>query len=263
VYAKSVLTFNQAAEEHVKTFGSKKSELLKSNADVIDCAQYGGCNDNADGAGGVGVNVDNTNTMLGHRKAVAGTQTALEQASNGLAAATAKSEAATRALVAAQSAHQSAQSALNQANNVGRKCYSVTVGSTCSGGNCHHNKHQRVSVNVNFPAVDLSCPSRVDKSNWLTGDQYKDVFEVQSYQHHAHVTRVDEGGPWGMTMVMRCCDQNIEKAQAALNVASGILQESQRRAAEANSDLAAVRSRIDAAQKAHDTAKAAQANQKY
>jgi exonuclease VII small subunit len=64
-------------------------------------------------------------------------------------------------------------------------------------------------------------------------------------------------------MVMRCCDQNIEKAQAALNVASGILQESQRRAAEANSDLAAVRSRIDAAQKAHDTAKAAQANQKY
>ena len=70
VYAKSVLTFNQAAEEHVKTFGSKKSELLKSNADIIDCAHYGGCNNNENGVGGVGVNVDKTDTMIGHRNAV-------------------------------------------------------------------------------------------------------------------------------------------------------------------------------------------------
>jgi hypothetical protein len=263
VYAQSVLSFNQAANEHTKTFGSKKSDLHKSNVDVIDCAQYGGCNNDANGAGGVGVNVDNTNIMLGHRKAVASAQSELQQSLSSLSTSTANSEGATRAFISAQSAQQSAQAAYNQAVSRGRKCYSVTVGPTCNGRNCHHNKNRHISVNVNFPAVDLQCPNRVDKSNWLTNVNHKDVFTVHSYHGHAHVTRIDEGGPWGMTMVMRCCDTEIEKAAAALNQANSNLGAARNRMANANNDLASARARRDAAQNAHSAATSAQKNQKY
>ena len=263
VYAQSVLSFNQAANEHTKTFGSKKSDLHKSNADVIDCAQYGGCNNNANGVGGVGVNVDNTNIMLGHKKAVSSAQSELEQSMVPYASAASAAEVATRSYISAQSAQQRAQAASNQATARGRKCYSITVSSTCSGRNCGQNKDRHLSVDVTFPATDLMCPSRVDKSNWLTNAKYKDVFDVRSYHGHAHVTRVDEGGPWGMTMVMRCCDTEIEKAQAALNQANSNLEAARSKMTNANNDLARARARRDAAQKAHSAATNAQKNQKY
>ena len=41
---KQNLGFHKAVNDHNQAFGSNKIALLKANADVIDCAQYGGCN---------------------------------------------------------------------------------------------------------------------------------------------------------------------------------------------------------------------------
>jgi trimeric autotransporter adhesin len=263
VYAQSVISFNNAANEHTKTFGSKKSDLHKNNVDVIDCAQYGGCNNNANGAGGVGVNVDNTNIMLGHKKAVASAKSELEKSLIPYNAASAAAESATRAYISAQSVQQRAQVANNQAVATGRKCYSVTVSPSCSGGSCGQNKGRQISVDVKFPAADLVCPSHVDKSNWLSKDKYNDAFDVRSYKDHAQVTRTDSKGPWGMTVVMKCCDTEIEKAQAALKQANSNLEAARSKMTNANNDLARARARRDAAQNAHSAATNAQKNQKY
>jgi len=250
VYAKSVLTFNQAAEEHVKTFGSKKSELLKSNADIIDCAHYGGCNNNENGVGGVGVNVDNTQNMLAQKKAAAAAKAAaLAKCPAQIASSVAQYETFKKSFVSAQAALQTAQSALKQAQSKGPQCYSVTVPSTCSlsGHNCHgSNKNIYVSVNVKLPRAGLHCPTRVDKKNWLTKDHHGDFFDVSTTPDHATVTRRDQKGPWGMTVIMKCCDPVIEKAEAALGQATQNYKQHDAQLNAAEKDASGVRDRCAA-----------------
>jgi len=268
VYAKSVLSFNQAVNDHTKTFGSKKSDLMRSNVDVIDCAQYGGCNNNANGVGGVGVNVDNTNTMIGHRNAVQNAGNSLDEAQRSYNFYLANFEQASRTYNSASSAVQSAQVRVNNANGRGRQCYTVGVAPTCGGigrPRCNHNLHLSTTQTAQLPFPDLQCPTYVDKSNWLKSDHpvHGDRFSVSTQHSVARVTRIDQKGPWGMTFSMKCCDTEIEKAQAALQQTRNNLNSAQASVDSAKESLSAARARLDAAKKAHSSAKTAQANQKY
>jgi len=266
VYAKSVVAFNKAVNDHTQTFGSKKSDLMKSNVDVIDCAQYGGCNNNANGVGGVGVNVDNTNTMIGHRNAVKSAGSALDQANTNYALYLKNFEQASRTLNGAESAQQSAQVRVNSANSRARKCYHVSVAPTCGGNGrpkCNENTHRQITQTARMPFPDLQCPSHVDKSNWLTRDNHKDRFAVSTQHNTVSITRIDSNGPWGMTVVMNCCETEIEKARAALQQTQNNVNAARAALASAKQSLASARARRDAAQKAHDSAKTAQKNQKY
>jgi hypothetical protein len=211
VYAKSVLSFNQAVNDHTKTFESKKSNLMRSNVDVIDCAQYGGCNNNANGVGGVGVNVDNTNTMIGHRNAVQNAGNSLDEAQRSYNFYLANFKQASRTYNSASSAVQSAQVRVNNANGRGRQCYSVgvapTCGATCGGigrPRCNHNLHLSIRQTAQLPYPDLQCPTYVDRSNWLHSTHHHagDRFHTHSQHNIVTVTRIDQFGPWGMTFAM-------------------------------------------------------------
>jgi len=166
-----------------------------------------------------------------------------------IASSVAQYETFKKSFVSAQAALQTAQSALKQAQSKGPQCYSVTVPSTCSlsGHNCHgSNKNIYVSVNVKLPRAGLHCPTRVDKKNWLTKDHHGDFFDVSTTPDHATVTRRDQKGPWGMTVIMKCCDPVIEKAEAALGPA---IQNYKQRDAQLNAaekDASGVRDRCAA-----------------
>ena len=49
-------------------------------------------------------------------------------------------------------------------------------GNIVNVGNTHHNDK---AITTDFKATSLSCPMRVDRSNWLDGHQYGDWFEIR------------------------------------------------------------------------------------
>ena len=102
----------------------------------------------------------------------------------------------------------------------------------------------------------------------MTRDTYGDVFNIGVVSPTQVIaTRLDQGGGWGMTAVMSCCDVSGQRAQDAaqanLNVAQSAASAASSQMARSNNDLAAARSARDKAKAANAAAKAAQANQKY
>ena len=52
---------------------------------------------------------------------------------------------------------------------------------------------------------EYTCPTVVNKNNWLGGYGYSDVFSVEQRETDIVVTRTDSTSGWGMNLEFRCC----------------------------------------------------------
>ena len=51
----------------------------------------------------------------------------------------------------------------------------------------------------------FTCPTSIDKSNWLNGQTYRDTFSVSQAGTVLTVTRTDSSSGWGMDLKFKCC----------------------------------------------------------
>ena len=51
----------------------------------------------------------------------------------------------------------------------------------------------------------FTCPTSIDKSNWLNGQTYRDTFSVSQAGTELTVTRTDSSNGWGMDLKFKCC----------------------------------------------------------
>ena len=51
----------------------------------------------------------------------------------------------------------------------------------------------------------VKCPTKVDKTNWLGGNNHEDKFSVAQDGNRVTVTRTDQNGGWGMNLKFKCC----------------------------------------------------------
>ena len=51
----------------------------------------------------------------------------------------------------------------------------------------------------------FKCPATIDKSNWLGGHTYGDIFSIIQNEANMTVTRTDWNWSWGMDLKFVCC----------------------------------------------------------
>eukprot|EP00438_Fugacium_kawagutii_P025417 Skav235453 [mRNA] locus=scaffold2206:379419:382271:- [translate_table: standard] len=76
-------------------------------------------------------------------------------------------------------------------------CETVIVGPHLTG--------EMAVANLTHPS--FSCPSTVDKSNWLTGDTFDDKFEVTKENNQVIVKRLGDDKTWLLNLAFQCCDR--------------------------------------------------------
>ena len=68
---------------------------------------------------------------------------------------------------------------------------------------------QAGSSSDNSKIVDIdggyTCPTSIDKSNWLGSYTYGDTFSVSHTGHTLTIRRTDSSGGWGMDLKFKCC----------------------------------------------------------
>lgn len=155
---------------------------MRSNSDIIDCAKYGGCNNSANGAGGVGLCVDNTGTVIGHR-------TAVRNAANSVFTAT------VTFVFAANSSRPPHLPTAHLRPFRAPGCTSITPTAEAPTCSLHLQPSAVHTATVSLP-LDLQCTSHVSMDNWLTSDRHKHRFAVFMQHTVAHRgTRCGQFGP--------------------------------------------------------------------
>ena len=54
----------------------------------------------------------------------------------------------------------------------------------------------------------FKCPTTVDKTNWLDGDNWGDTFSVAQNGNQVTITRTDQDSSWGINLKFRCCPED-------------------------------------------------------
>ena len=68
------------------------------------------------------------------------------------------------------------------------------------------------TVEIDDNLGQIQCPRTVDKTNWLRGENYNDVFEVSMSGNKVTATRTDRSLGWNFPMSFECCQQDSDRA---------------------------------------------------